>query len=153
MDSRHPQPRMTIGEAAQASGVTAKMIRHYEAIGVIPASTRTSGNYRTYGDREVQMLRFVRRARSLGFGMSEISQLLSLWGNRRRSSREVQRIALRHIDGLDRKIAELASMRQTLQHLAAACHADERPDCPILDDLGSTAPITESTRNLNETAR
>jgi MerR family transcriptional regulator, copper efflux regulator len=137
--------RLTIGQAADASGVSAKMVRHYEAIGLIPAPARTSGNYRTYGDREVQMLRFIRRARSLGFSMPEISRLLSLWRNRRRPSRQVQEIAIRHIAELDRKIAELGSMRKTLQHLVAACHADERPDCPILDDLASRPPEPNST--------
>ncbi len=137
--------RLTIGQAADASGVSAKMVRHYEAIGLIPAPTRTSGNYRTYGDREVQMLRFIRRARSLGFSMPEISRLLSLWLNRRRPSRQVREIATRHISELDRKIADLGSMRKTLQHLVGACHADDRPDCPILDDLAS------DTRNRNPT--
>ena len=137
--------RLTIGQAADASGVSAKMVRHYEAIGLIPAPTRTSGNYRTYGDREVQMLRFIRRARSLGFSMPEISRLLSLWLNRRRPSRQVREIATRHISELDRKIADLGSMRKTLQHLVRACHADDRPDCPILDDLAS------DTRNRNPT--
>jgi len=127
--------RLTIGEAASASGVTAKMVRHYEAIGLLPAARRSAGNYRTYGEREVQVLRFVRRARSLGFSTREIAQLLSLWQNRRRSSRQVREIAARHVEELDNKIAELQSMRRTLQHLVAACHADERPDCPILDDL------------------
>jgi Cu(I)-responsive transcriptional regulator len=132
--------RFNIGQAAEASGVTAKMVRHYEAIGLIPAPRRSAGNYRTYGEREVQSLRFIRRARSLGFSTGEIGQLLSLWQNRRRSSRQVREIAARHIDELDRKIIELQSMRKTLQHLVGACHADERPDCPILDDLALDAP-------------
>ncbi|MFO1456964.1 MAG: Cu(I)-responsive transcriptional regulator [Steroidobacteraceae bacterium] len=127
--------RLNIGQVADATGVTAKMVRHYEAIGLIPAPPRTAANYRSYGEREVQMLRFVRRARSLGFSTAEIGQLLSLWQNRRRSSRQVSEIAARHLDDLDRKIAELQSMRRTLQHLVSACHADERPDCPILEDL------------------
>jgi len=131
--------RFTIGEAAEASGVTAKMVRHYEAIGLIPAPRRSAGNYRTYGDRDVQTLRFIRRARTLGFSTGEIAQLLSLWQNRRRSSRQVREIASRHIDELDRKISELESMRKTLQHLVGACHADERPECPILDDLALDA--------------
>lgn len=130
-----PTRRFTIGEAATASGVTAKMVRHYEAIGLLPAARRSAGNYRTYGEREVQVLRFVRRARSLGFSTREIAQLLSLWQDRRRSSRQVSEIASRHVAELDCKIAELQSMRRTLQHLVAACHADERPECPILDDL------------------
>jgi MerR family copper efflux transcriptional regulator len=132
--------RLTIGQAADASGVSAKMVRHYESIGLIPAATRSAGNYRTYGQREVQMLRFIRRARSLGFSMPEISRLLSLWLNRRRPSRLVREIAIEHIVDLDGKIAELAAMRKTLQHLVEACQADERPDCPILDDLASNVP-------------
>lgn len=127
--------RLNIGQVADATGVTAKMVRHYEAIGLIPAPPRTAANYRSYGEREVQLLRFVRRARTLGFSTAEIGQLLSLWQNRRRSSRQVSEIAGRHLDELDRKIAELQSMRRTLQHLVSACHADERPDCPILEDL------------------
>ena len=127
--------RFKIGQAAAASGVTAKMIRHYEALGLIPAPRRTAANYRNYGEREVQMLRFVRRARSLGFSTAQIARLLSLWQNRRRSSRQVSEIAARHIEDLERRIGELQSMRRTLQRLVSACHADERPDCPILDDL------------------
>ena len=132
--------RLNIGEAAETSGVTAKMVRHYEAIGLIPAPRRSAGNYRTYGEREVQTLRFIRRGRSLGFSTGEIGQLLSLWQNRRRSSRQVREIAARHIDELDRKIGALQSMRKTLQHLVGACHADDRPDCPILDDLALELP-------------
>lgn len=137
--------RLNIGQAANGSGVSAKMVRHYETIGLIPAPTRTSGNYRTYSEREVQMLRFIRRGRSLGFSMPEISRLLSLWLNCRRPSRQVQEIAIRHITELDRKIAELGSMRKTLQDLVGACHADERPYCPILDDLASRSPQPNST--------
>ncbi len=143
--------RLNIGQAADASGVSAKMVRHYEAIGLIPAPTRTSGNYRTYGEREVQMLRFIRRARSLGFSMPEISRLLSLWLNRRRSSRQVREIAMRHIDELDRKIAELGSMRKTLQQLAGACSGDDRPDCPILDELASDTRDRNPTPSIAET--
>jgi len=138
-------PRFSIGQAATASGVTAKMLRHYEAIGLIPPPRRSSGNYRTYGEREVQTLRFIRRARSLGFSTGEIAQLLSLWQNRRRSSRQVREIASRHIGDLDRKITELQSMRKTLQQLVGACHADERPDCPILDDLAFEGPTRSAT--------
>ena len=133
--ARDATPPFNIGQAAAASGVTPKMVRHYEAIGLLPAARRSAANYRRYGAREVQVLRFIRRARSLGFSTREIGQLLSLWQNRRRSSRQVSEVAGRHIDELDRKIAELQSMRRTLQQLVAACHADDRPDCPILDDL------------------
>ena len=132
-------PRFNIGQAATASGVSAKMVRHYEAIGLIPPPRRSSGNYRTYGEREVQTLRFIRRARALGFATGEIAQLLSLWQDRRRSSRQVREIASRHIADLDRRITALQSMQKTLQHLVGACHADERPECPILDDLALDA--------------
>ena len=137
--------RFNIGRAAAASGVTAKMIRHYEALGLIPAPRRTAANYRNYGEREVQMLRFIRRARSLGFSTAEIARLLSLWQNRRRSSRQVSEIAARHIEDLERRIAELQSMRRMLQRLVSACHADERPDCPILEDLALATDHTGSS--------
>lgn len=126
----------SIGRAAQISGVTPKKIRHYESLGLIPKAARTVGDYRVYSASEVHTLRFVRRARSLGFSMEEIGGLLSLWKNQRRASAEVKRLALRHIAELDSKIEELRSMRATLADLAAHCHGDQRPECPILDDLG-----------------
>jgi Cu(I)-responsive transcriptional regulator len=125
-----------IGSAAQISGVTPKMIRHYESLGLIPRAARTLGDYRVYTAAEVHTLRFVRRARSLGFSMSEIGGLLSLWRNQRRASAEVKRLALKHIAELDSKIEEMRSMRSALAELAAHCHGDQRPECPILDDLG-----------------
>jgi MerR family transcriptional regulator, copper efflux regulator len=127
-----------IGQAAEASGVSAKMIRHYESIGLIRAAGRSAGNYRVYDDRDVHTLRFVRRARSLGFSMKQIAELLSLWQNRSRSSAKVRRLALEHVDALENKILELQTMVRTLRHLAEQCHGDSRPDCPILDDLAST---------------
>ena len=126
-----------IGEAARRSGVSAKMVRHYESLGLLPAVQRTDAGYRQYGDSEVHTLRFIRRARDLGFSMDEIAQLLKLWQNRRRSSAEVRRIASRHIDDLSRKLAEMEAMRRTLQHLVHCCHGDDRPDCPILDELAA----------------
>lgn len=126
----------SIGRAAEISGVTPKMIRHYESLGLIPKAARTLGDYRVYTPAEVHTLRFVRRARSLGFSMEEISRLLSLWRNQRRTSAEAKRLALRHIAELDSKIEELRSMRAALAELAAHCHGDQRPECPILDDLG-----------------
>ena len=126
---------MNIGQAATASGVSAKMIRHYEDTGLIRAPARTSSNYRTYSDNDVHVLRFVRRARTLGFSVPEIRELLSLWQNKSRSSASVKRIAGRHIEELERKIAELQSMVRTLRHLEHACHGDHRPECPILDEL------------------
>lgn len=126
----------SIGRAAEISGVTPKMIRHYEKLGLLPRITRTLGDYRVYTAGELHTLRFIRRARGLGFSMKEISGLLGLWRNQRRASAEVKRLALRHVDELERKIAELQSMRSELARLAAHCRGDNRPDCPILDDLG-----------------
>lgn len=125
---------MVIGEAAAASGVSAKMIRHYEAIGLL-APARQANGYRDYSQRDVQVLRFIRTARNLGFGLGEIRRLLALWQDRNRSSAEVRKIALAHIAELERKAAELAAMAATLRALAEACHGDDRPDCPILERL------------------
>lgn len=126
---------MNIGQASQASGVSPKMIRYYEQIGLIQPADRTDSNYRVYGADEVHILRFIRRARTLGFSMEETSALLALWQDKSRASGEVRDIALQHISALETKIAELQSMVGTLKHLAHCCHGDERPDCPILDDL------------------
>jgi Cu(I)-responsive transcriptional regulator len=126
---------MNIGQAAAASGVSAKMIRHYEDIGLTRAPGRTASNYRTYSENEVHVLRFIKRARTLGFGISDIKQLLGLWQNKSRPSAAVKRIAAQHIEELQRKIAELESMVRTLQHLERHCHGDQRPQCPILDEL------------------
>ena len=124
-----------IGEAASLSGVSAKMIRHYETLSLLPKVGRTTSGYRRYGSKEVHTLRFVRRARALGFSMVEIAALLKLWQNRRRASADVKRIALSHVADLDRRMSEMAAMKHTLETLAACCHGDERPDCPILDEL------------------
>ncbi|SAL82675.1 MerR family transcriptional regulator [Caballeronia arvi] len=126
---------MNIGEAARASGVTAKMIRYYESVGLLNPVGRTSAGYRVYGDQEVHALRFVRQARRLGFLVEDIRKLLALWQDRSRASAEVKSIALEHVAELDRRIAELTEMRDTLSHLAKHCHGDARPDCPILDKL------------------
>ena len=128
---------MNIGEAAEASGVSAKMIRHYEAIGLLPNVARTAANYRVYGDNDVHELRFIRRARALGFSIEEIRELLGLWRNKSRSSAAVKKVASRHVDELRTKISELQAMLRTLEHLTANCHGDGRPDCPILDELSS----------------
>ncbi|MFC5305046.1 Cu(I)-responsive transcriptional regulator [Azospirillum picis] len=128
---------MTIGEAARASGVNAKLIRYYESIGLIPEAGRTASGYRVYSPTDVNVLRFVKRARTLGFGIERIQKLVGLWQDRSRCSSEVKRIATQHIDELDAKIAELQAMRDTLHELAEACHGDERPECPILKDLES----------------
>jgi Cu(I)-responsive transcriptional regulator len=129
------QELYNIGRAAELTGVSAKMIRHYEAFGLIPKARRTSGDYRVYSASDLHTLRFIRRARDLGFSIKEISGLLNLWRNKRRASAEVKRLAMRHIDELDRKIEELRDMRRALGELAQRCHGDERPECPILEDL------------------
>jgi MerR family copper efflux transcriptional regulator len=132
---------LNIGAAAAASGVSARMIRHYEEIGLLPKAGRSAAGYRRYSGGDVHVLRFVRRARELGFSMKEIANLLGLWRNRRRASADVKRLAQKHIDELDARIRELESMRRTLQALARHCHGDQRPDCPILEDLaGDGAP-------------
>ena len=126
---------MVIGEAARASGVSAKMVRYYESIGLVPAAARTEGGYRTYGSREVETLRFIRRARDLGLSMDRIKLLVGLWQDRERPSREVKLIAQAHVSELRIKIAELSAVCATLEELADACHGDQRPECPILRDL------------------
>ncbi len=126
---------MNIGAAAQRSGVSAKMVRHYESLGLLPPVPRTEAGYRRYGEREVHTLRFIRRARDLGFGIEEIRNLLALWQDGARPSREVKRVALAHAADLQRRIDALEAMRRTLTALAAHCHGDQRADCPILDDL------------------
>jgi Cu(I)-responsive transcriptional regulator len=126
---------VNIGQAAAASGVTAKMIRHYEESGLIRAPRRTASNYRSYSDNDVHVLRFVKRARVLGFSMADIKTLLSLWHDKSRSSSVVKRIARTHIDELERKIAELQAMARTLEHLVHHCHGDHRPECPIIEEL------------------
>lgn len=126
---------MNIGEAAKASGVSAKMVRHYESIGLIGAAQRTESGYRVYGEQDVQVLQFIHRSRALGFSLEQIKTLLALWHDKHRASKDVRAMAKEHIAELDRKIADMQSMRRTLEKLATACHGDERPDCPILDDL------------------
>jgi MerR family transcriptional regulator, copper efflux regulator len=128
---------MNIGAAAAASGVSAKMVRHYEQRGLLPRVPRTPSGYRDYDVAAINTLRFIRRARDLGFSIAEISQLLTLWRNRRRSSADVRRIALAHVADLQRRIEHMQGMQRTLQHLARACAGDERPECPILDDLAT----------------
>src|SRR5690554_1075049 len=126
---------MNIGEAAKASGVSAKMIRYYEAIGLIPAPARTAAGYRVYSDSDIHTLRFVRRARDLGFSVERISRLLALWQDRSRASADVKRLALAHVEELERKARDLQEMAKTLKHLANTCHGDSRPDCPIIASL------------------
>ena len=126
-----------IGEAARASGVTAKMVRHYESIGLLPPARRTEAGYRLYGGGDVRMLQFIHRGRALGFSLDQIADLLALWRDKHRASADVRRLALEHIAELDRKIAELEAMKRTLATLASSCHGDARSDCPILDDLAA----------------
>lgn len=126
---------MNIGEVAKASGVNAKLIRHYEAIGIIPKASRTDSGYRVYSDTDVNILTFVKHARSLGFSMKEIKKLVSLWRNKSRASSDVKALANTHIKEMEQKILELQEMVKTLKHLSKHCHGDDRPDCPILDGL------------------
>lgn len=126
---------MNIGQVAEASGVSAKMIRHYEEIGVIPKIARTMSGYRQYSETDVHLLRFVRQARDLGFSMEQIKALVGLWRNKRRKSSEVKKLALEHVESLEAKIQQLSEMSKTLKHLAHCCHGDERPECPILDKM------------------
>jgi Cu(I)-responsive transcriptional regulator len=124
-----------IGEAAAATGVSAKMIRHYEAAGLIPPAQRTFAGYRLYADADLHRLRFIKRARLLGFPMKQIEVLLGLWNDRQRSSAEVKALAEAHAARLQERISEMQAMQRTLASLARHCHGDERPECPILDDL------------------
>lgn len=126
---------MNIGEAAKSSGVNAKLIRHYESIGIIPKASRSESGYRTYSEVDVNVLSFVRRARGLGFSMKEIKKLVGLWRNKSRASGDVKALAQSHIEGMEQKIAELEAMVKTLKHLARNCHGDHRPDCPIIAGL------------------
>ena len=124
-----------IGAAARRSGVSVRMVRHYESLGLLPDVPRTDAGYRQYGEREVHTLRFIRRARELGFSMADTGALLGLWQDRGRASGDVKRIALAQVAELDRRMQAMAEMRSTLQHLAACCAGDGRPDCPIIEDL------------------
>ena len=128
---------LNIGQASARSGVSAKMIRHYESLGLLPVVRRTDAGYRQYGEREVHTLRFIHRARTLGFSMAEIAELLKLWQNKRRASADVKRIAMAHVADLEQRIAEMQSMKQTLTHLAHCCQGNSRPDCPILTGLAA----------------
>jgi Cu(I)-responsive transcriptional regulator len=133
----HSAGFVDIGAASRASGVSAKMIRHYEQIGLVPPAARTGAGYRIYGASDVHRLRFVKRARALGFGMAEIGKLLALWSDRGRKSAEVKRLAMHHVAELAHKIAELEEMRGTLMQLVHHCHGDHRPDCPIIEGLAA----------------
>jgi Cu(I)-responsive transcriptional regulator len=130
---------MNIGEAASASGVSAKMIRHYESVDLLPPAARTDGGYRQYADKDVHTLQFIRRSRDLGFSIAEIRGLLNLWQDRTRPSRQVKAMAQAHISDLEQKAQEILAMKATLEHLVRCCRGDDRPECPILDQLASSA--------------
>lgn len=132
---------MNIGQAAGASGVSAKMIRHYEELGLLPAAQRTESGYRQYEQNDVHTLRFIRHSRDLGFSLTEIAELVSLWQNRRRPSRQVKALAQAHIQELEQKAAELMAMKSALEHLVQCCHGDDRPECPILEGLAGPAAV------------
>ncbi len=141
---------MNIGAAAERSGVSAKMIRYYESIGLVSATRRANG-YRDYDANDVAMLQFVRRTRDLGFSLEEVGVLLALWRDRSRSSRDVRRLAQKHLADIEARMAELRAVTRTLKRLVDACHGDDRPDCPILDDLA--APPARKTRRVSARAR
>jgi Cu(I)-responsive transcriptional regulator len=126
---------MNISQAARASGISAKMIRHYETIGLIPKAVRRASGYRDYGMQDIEQLRFIRRARAVGFSTAEIRELLSLWQDRQRPAREVRRLATAHLEELEKRIQELRAIAGTLSHLVDHCHGGDRPDCPILESL------------------
>lgn len=126
---------MNIGQAAERSGVSAKTIRYYESIGLIPEAARTESGYRTYSGKDVEILRFIQHARGLGFSVKDVSRLLDLWRDKQRASADVKSLALAHVKAVDQKIEELKRMRDTLVHLTHRCHGDGRPDCPILEEL------------------
>ena len=130
---------MNIGEAAKASGVSAKMIRHYEEVGLIPAAARSESGYRLYSPADIHTLRFIRHSRDLGFSIPVIGELVSLWQNRRRSSRVVRGVAQAHIQELEQKAKDILAMKATLEHLVHCCNGDDRPDCPIIDNLAAQA--------------
>jgi MerR family copper efflux transcriptional regulator len=136
---------MNIGAAARASGVSAKMIRHYESVGLFPEANRTEAGYRQYADKEVNTLRFIRHSRDLGFSIEQIRELLGLWQNRRRPSRQVKALAQAHIEELEQKLQKLQAMKATLEHLVHCCRGDDRPDCPILEALAAekAAPLAQ----------
>jgi Cu(I)-responsive transcriptional regulator len=130
---------MNIGQAADASGVSAKMIRHYESVGLLPQALRTDAGYRQYGAKEVSTLRFIRHSRDLGFSLEQIRELLALWQDRRRPSRHVKALAQAHLQELDAKLRDLQAMKATLEHLVHACSGNDRPDCPIIETLADGA--------------
>jgi MerR family copper efflux transcriptional regulator len=137
-----PEAPVAIGEAARRSGVSAKMLRHYESLGLLGQVVRTESGYRQYTAADVHTLRFIKRCRDLGFSMAEIAELVNLWQNRSRASASVKRIAQKHVDDLSTRIAAMQAMQRSLNDLLEHCHGDARPDCPILDDLAGERPTS-----------
>ncbi len=133
-------PLMNIGEAAKAAGVSAKMIRNYERIGLLPPAERSDSGYRLYGLRDVSVLRFIRQSRRLGFSMEQIAELIGMWGDDARSSREVKAVAQRHLDELEEKLREITEMKNALQHMVKACKGDDHANCAILENLAVDSP-------------
>jgi len=143
---------MNIGEAAKASGVSAKMIRHYESVGLFPEAARTESGYRQYTDQAVSTLRFIRHSRDLGFSIEQIRELLGLWQNRKRPSRQVRALAQAHIEELEDKLKDLQAMKATLEHLVHCCHGDDRPECPIIETLAQEQPALAVATGQGRTA-
>lgn len=151
-------PSMNIGEAAKAAGVSTKMIRNYELIGLLPPAERSDSGYRLYGLRDVSVLRFIRQSRRLGFSMEQIAELIGLWGDDARSSREVKAVAQRHLDELEEKMREITEMKNALESMVKACKGDDHSNCAILDNLAVDSPTTplhngkifKPKRNVNE---
>lgn len=135
---------MNIGDAAKASGISTKMIRHYEGVQLLPPAQRTESGYRQYTENDVRSLQFIRRARDLGFSIDEIRDLLSLWQDRNRSSRQVKALAAVHLETLDKRLEELRAMKSALEHLVHCCQGNDRPDCPILETLAGSSDKTPS---------
>jgi MerR family copper efflux transcriptional regulator len=144
---------MNIGQAAKATGVSAKMIRHYESLGLFPEAARTDAGYRQYGATDLHTLRFIRQSRDLGFSLEQIRQLLGLWQNRRRPSRQVKALAQVHIEELEQKAQELLAMKSTLEHLVRCCRGDDRPECPIIDSLAGREGPQPQGAKVNGQAR
>ena len=139
MAAAHTLWPVAIGTAARLSGVSARMVRHYESLGLLASVVRTDGGYRQYGEADVRSLQFIKRGREMGFSMAEIAELVSLWHDRRRASASVKRIAQKHVNELTRRIDSMQAMQRTLTNLLDLCPGDDRPDCPILDDFGRGA--------------
>ena len=143
---------MNIGQAAKTSGVSAKMIRYYESIGLIHPAARSDAGYRHFGDIEIHTLRFIRRSRDLGFTVEQIAELLALWQDRSRKSADVKKMAINHVAALRQKLDKLESTVVTLTKLASCCHGDERPDCPILEDLSAVGSETGDSAGERDAA-